>query len=132
MTAKQSYPETCHSFLERLKKNDRISYHECLLAVQLCPELFYEIKCRDHRLFLEVIKCNPLFLKEVYQPTDEMVYEALKGSPVTLRYVRCLTEERIKLALQRDFSLLKEVDDVEDSLLEWMKALRELKRSEVV
>ena len=132
MSVKQNYSEVCQSFLKRLEEEDRISYHDCLEAIQLCSELFYEIKHRDHRLFLEIVKCNPLFLKEIYQPTDEMIYEALRGNPLTLKYIRRLTEERIKLALQRDFSLLKEVEAVEDSLLEWMKELRELKRMESI
>lgn len=132
MSMKRSYPEECQSFLDCVKENSRMNYRDCLEAIHLCPELFYEIKQRDHRLFLEIIKCNPLFLKEIYQPTDEMVYEALRGNPLTLKYIRRLTEERIKLALQRDFSLLKEVEAVEDSLLEWMKELRELKRIETV
>lgn len=129
---KREYPIECAPWIEWFRQHEQADYLTCLSAIRCCSDLFYEIKHKDHRLFLEVIKHNPLFLKEVYQPTDEMVYEALRGNPLTLKYVRRLTDERIKLALQRDFSQLKEVSEVDESLLEWMQQLRALKRSIVV
>ena len=129
MPVKRDYPIECASFIEQLQQGERLGYLTCLAAIRICPELFYEITPKDHRLFLEVIKQNPLFLKEVYQPTVEMIYEALRGNPLTLKYVRSLTDEYIKLALQRDFSQLKEVSEVDEKLLDWMRSLREIKRS---
>lgn len=129
MPTKQDYPMEDASFLEQFDYDKRLEYLTCLKIIRMCPDFFYKIKYKDRRLFLEAIKENPIFLKEVYQPTDEMIYEALRGNPLTLKYVRILTNERIKLALQRDFSQLKEVSDVDETLLNWMQELRELKRT---
>lgn len=116
----------------RFLKMNQLAYSDQLRLIRENPQNFYQMECKDNRLYLELIKIDGHYIKEVYQPSFELIYEVIQTDVDAFHYVRAFDEELLMFALQKRPFPLTMISDVNPELRHWIDHLKGIKRQFIV